>query len=78
MVMNDSGTCSNFPNLCSKHRLWVLVRTAEAVLTSTHNLCFGAKNMKNRYTPAYTSFAMIKVGFKGYTITRTCFRDNCV
>ena len=24
-----------------KHRLWVLVRTAsEAVLTSTHNLCF--------------------------------------
>ena len=23
-----------------KHRLWVLVRTASAVLTSTHNLCF--------------------------------------
>ena len=33
---------------CSKHRLWVLVRTAssrrdEAVLTSTHNLCFEQK-----------------------------------
>ena len=30
-----------------KHRLWVLVRTTgEAVLTSTHNLCFGAKIRK--------------------------------
>ena len=30
------------------HRLWVHVRTAskEAVLTSTHNLCFGAKIRK--------------------------------
>ena len=26
-----------------KHRLWVLVRTAEAVLTCTHNLCFEQK-----------------------------------
>ena len=25
----------------------------EGVLTSTHNLCFGAKIRKNRYTPAY-------------------------
>ena len=23
-----------------KHRLWVLIRTASPVLTSTHNLCF--------------------------------------
>ena len=29
---------------------------AEAVQTSTNNLCFGAKQ-KNRYTPAYPSFA---------------------
>ena len=29
-----------------KHRLWVLVRTAEAVLTSTHNLCFEQKYEK--------------------------------
>ena len=29
-----------------KHRLWVLVRTAEAVLTSTHNLCFKQKYEK--------------------------------
>ena len=26
-----------------KHRMWVLVRTASAVLTSTHNLCFEQK-----------------------------------
>ena len=29
-----------------KHRLWVLVRTTEAVLTSTHNLCFKQKYEK--------------------------------
>ena len=33
-------------------------RGGEAVLTSTHNLCFGAKIRKNRYTPAYPSFAV--------------------
>ena len=27
----------------------------EAVLSSTHNLCFGAKTKKNRYTPEYPS-----------------------
>ena len=27
-------------------------------LTSTHNLCFGAKIRKNRYTLAYPSFAI--------------------
>ena len=27
-------------------------RHAEAVLTTTHNLCFGANNKSNRYTPA--------------------------
>ena len=29
-----------------KHGLWVLVRTAEAVLTSTNNLCFEQKYEK--------------------------------
>ena len=29
-----------------RHRLWVLVRTASAVLTSTHNLCFEQKYEK--------------------------------
>ena len=50
-----------FSYFCSKHRLCVYVRTAsenrlaEAVLTSTHNLCFGA-TIRNRYTPANPSF----------------------
>ena len=34
-----------FSYFCSKHRLWVLVRT-EAVLTSTHNLCFWSEIRK--------------------------------
>ena len=37
---------------------------------------FWSKNKKNRYTPAYPSFANIKVGFKGVYITRTCFHDE--
>ena len=43
----------------------------EAVLTSTHNLCFGAKIKKtknNRYNPAYTSFAIQKWGLRGYSL----------
>ena len=36
-----------FSYSCSKHRLWVLVRTAAAaVLTSTHSLCFWAEIRK--------------------------------
>ena len=44
------------------------------VLTSTHNLCFGAKIRKNVY-PCKPQFYYIKVGCKGVFITRTCFRD---
>ena len=44
--------------------------TLASVLTSTHNLCFGAKikNKKMRYTSAYPSFAIIKVGLRGYIL----------
>ena len=50
---------------CSKHLLWVLVRTAcEAVLTSTLNLCF-EQNKKNNVYPCKPKFYYIKVGFKG-------------
>ena len=47
-----------FSYFCSKHRLWVLVRTAspKAVLTSTHNLCFWAEIRKIMYTPVNPSF----------------------
>ena len=52
-----------------------LRRVSEAVLTSTHNLCFGAKIRKNVY-PCKPQFYYIKVGCKGVFITRTCFRDE--
>ena len=49
-------------------------RLNEAVLTSTHNLCFRAKIRKNVY-PCKPHFYYIKVGCKGVYITRTCFHD---
>ena len=47
----------------------------EAVLTSTHNLCFGAKIRKKVY-PCKPQFYYIKVGCKGVFVTRTCFHDE--
>ena len=37
---------------------------------------FWIKNKKIRYTPAYPSFAIIKVGFRGVYIAQTCFPDE--
>ena len=51
------------------------VRTSEAVLTSTHNLCFGAK-IRKIDIPCIPQFFYIKVGFKGVFIARTCFPDD--
>ena len=34
------------------------------------------KNKKNRYTPAYPSFTIMKVGYEGVFISRTCFPDE--
>ena len=42
---------------------------------------FWSKIKKNRYTPAYPSFAIyeyVKVGFNGVYITRTCFHDGTI
>ena len=47
----------------------------KAVLTSTHNLCFGAKIRKKVY-PCIPQFCYIKVGFEGVYISRTCFPDD--
>ena len=56
----------------------------EAVLTSTHNLCFGVK-IRKVGLPLHISvfffffffffFLNINVGFKGIYIARTCFPD---
>ena len=45
----------------------------EAVLMSTHNLCFRAKIRKNVY-PCTPKFYYTKVGSKGVFVTLTCFR----
>ena len=47
----------------------------EAVLTSTHNLCFRAK-IRNKVYPCKPQFYFIKVGCKGVFITRTCLHDT--
>ena len=52
-------------------------RLVEAVLTSTHNLCFGAK-IRKIGIPCIPQFCYIKVGFKGVYISRTCFPDDIV
>ena len=49
------------------------VRTDEAVLTSTHNLCFGAK-IRKIGIPLHTSVLVSKSGVQGVYFTRTCFR----
>ena len=50
-------------------------RLGEAVLTSTHNLCFGAK-IRKIGIPLYTPVLLYKVGFKGVFIARTCYPDE--
>ena len=47
---------------------------AEAVLTSTHNLCYGAKIRKKVY-PCMPQFYYIKVGYKGVYFSPACFPD---
>ena len=48
----------------------------EAVLTSTHNLCFIAKIRKLYIPPRKPQFYYIKVGCKGEYNTRTCLHDE--
>ena len=52
-------------------------RLGEAVLTSTHNLCFGAKQEKWVY-PCIPHFYCIKVGVTGVLIARACFPDALI
>ena len=49
---------------------------AEAVLTSTHNLCFGAKIRKIGIPLQTPQFYYIKVGFRWVFIAWICFPDN--
>ena len=47
----------------------------EAVLTSTHNLCFLSRNKKINVDPYKSKFYCIKVGFKGVKTIKACFCD---
>ena len=54
------GTCEN--------------HLTEAILRSTHNLCFGSK-IRKVGIPLHAPVLLKKVGFKGVYISRTCFPD---
>ena len=62
-VVKKEKSYGYFSYFCSKHRLWVHVRT-EAVLTCTHNVCFRSK-IRKIGLPMQTRFSIIKVGFTG-------------
>ena len=54
--------------------LIILSRTyAEAVLTSTHNLCFWAEIRKIMYAPVNLSFTILKWGLSGSKLYRCVF-----
>ena len=66
-----------FPYLCSKHRLWVLVRTASARrFVRVPTTYVFEQNKKNNVYPCKPQFYCIKVGFKGVKIIQACFRDD--
>ena len=54
--------------LPSKIENFQMKTSDEAVLTSTHNLCFLSRNKKNNVCPCKPQFYHIKVGFKGVKI----------
>ena len=54
---------------------YTLERLTEAVLTSTHNLCLGAK-LRKIVCPCIPQFFYIKVGYEGVYFSWTCFPDD--
>ena len=68
-----------FSYFCSKHRLWVLVKTASKrrfQRIPTINVL--SRNKKNNVYPCKPQFYCIKVGFKGIKIILACFCDEDV
>ena len=63
-----------FSYFCSKHRLWVLVRTASLRRFSRVPTIFVlSRNKKNKVYPCKPQFYYIKVGFKGSKLYRHVF-----
>ena len=68
-----------FSYYCSKHRLWVLVRTASPRRGGSNEYpqsMFLSRNKKNNVYPCKPQYYNIKVGFKGVKIIQACFRDD--
>ena len=58
-----------FSYFCSKHRLWVLIRTASARrFERVPTIYVLSRNKKNNVYPCKPQFYCIKVGFKGVKI----------
>ena len=69
--------CEIFLNFAQNIDRWyTLERLAEAVLTSTHDICFKSKNKKKNVYPCKPQFYYIKVGCKEVFIIRTCLHDG--
>ena len=64
------GNFLHFSYFCSKHRLWIHVRTASRVHEYPQSM-FWSRNKKNRYTSINPNFTM---GFKR-VYTFWCFPD---
>ena len=60
-----------FSYFCSKHRVWVLVRTASARRGGSNEYLqsmLPSRNRKHNVYPCKPQFSYIKVGFKGVKI----------
>ena len=58
-----------FSYVCSKHRLWVHVRTVSRSITSTHDLCFRIKDREKPNTPVNPCFTIYKWDVRGINHT---------
>ena len=65
-------------HFCSKHTLWVLVRTAPAVLTSTHNLCFEQNYEKYQRFFFLIFFSFFEGEFFSIYLNRRVFIMYCM
>ena len=84
MQYTDNFSAVKFENFIGKNVLFFFYfaqsmgtrknRLAKAVITSTHNLCFGPKIRIG--IPLHTFVLLYKVGRKGVYISRTCFPDG--
>ena len=65
-----------FSYLCSKHRLWILLKPSRRGGSKEYQQSmFLSSNKKNNLYPCKPQFYCIKVEIKGMKCTQVCFRD---